>query len=125
MNQIPLRFKVYPLDKESFEMFLQDLNINQDDIDSQIPDYKEMSIEPDLETVRQEIIKQISQHIVFGAVLQNKTGEFASRMIAMKNATDNAKDMIDDLTLSFNKARQAAITQEISEINGAKVAMGN
>jgi F-type H+-transporting ATPase subunit gamma len=53
---------------------------------------------------------------VYQTVLENLASEHAARMIAMKNATDNAGDLIDDLTLIFNKARQASITQEISEI---------
>lgn len=63
------------------------------------------------------------QHIVYGAILQNKAGEFSSRMIAMKNATDNSTSLIKSLTLTFNKARQALITQEVSEIVSAKMSM--
>jgi len=55
--------------------------------------------------------------------LQNKSGEHASRMIAMKNAKDNSIDLKKTLTISYNKQRQAAVTQEISEIVSAKVAM--
>lgn len=63
------------------------------------------------------------QHIVYGAILQNKAGEFSSRMIAMKNATDNSTSLIKSLTLTFNKARQTLITQEVSEIVSAKMSM--
>jgi len=55
--------------------------------------------------------------------LQNKAGEFASRMLAMKNAKDNANEMIKGLVLSFNKARQSLITQEVTEIMSAKMAI--
>ncbi len=54
--------------------------------------------------------------MVYQGVVENIASEQASRMIAMKNASDNAGDLIDDLQLVYNKARQAAITQEISEI---------
>ena len=54
--------------------------------------------------------------IIYQAVLENLASEHAARMLAMKNATDNAGDLIDDLQLIYNKARQAAITQELSEI---------
>jgi F-type H+-transporting ATPase subunit gamma len=54
--------------------------------------------------------------LVYQGVLENLASEHAARMIAMKNATDNAGDLIDELRLDYNKARQAAITQEISEI---------
>jgi F-type H+-transporting ATPase subunit gamma len=53
---------------------------------------------------------------VFGAVVENAACEQGARMMAMKNATDNAGEMIKELKLSYNKARQAAITAEISEI---------
>jgi F-type H+-transporting ATPase subunit gamma len=62
----------------------------------------------------------IINYAVYGAVLHNKTGEFAARMLAMKWAKDNASTIIDDTTLLYNKARQDAITQEVSEIVSAK-----
>ena len=60
---------------------------------------------------------------VYQAVVENSACEQAARMIAMKNATDNAGDIIDNLQLVYNKARQAAITQEISEIVGGAAAV--
>ena len=56
------------------------------------------------------------ESLVYQAVLENLASEHAARMVAMKSASDNASDLIDDLNLVYNKARQAAITQEISEI---------
>jgi F-type H+-transporting ATPase subunit gamma len=53
---------------------------------------------------------------LFQAVLENKASEQSSKMIAMKNATDNAQELIDDLTLEYNKVRQANITREMIEI---------
>ena len=63
--------------------------------------------------------------IVYGAVLHNKTGEFAARMLAMKGAKDNATTIISDLTLVYNKARQDAITKEVLEIVSAKAVLDN
>jgi F-type H+-transporting ATPase subunit gamma len=60
---------------------------------------------------------------VYQAVVENNACEQAARMIAMKNATDNAGDLISSLQLIYNKARQAAITQEISEIVGGAAAV--
>ncbi len=60
---------------------------------------------------------------VYQAVVENKACEMAARMLAMKNATDNAGDLIDELQLLYNKARQAAITQELSEIVGGAAAV--
>ena len=60
---------------------------------------------------------------MFQGILENLASEHAARMIAMKNATDNASELIKDLRLVYNKARQAAITQEISEIVGGAAAV--
>ena len=68
--------------------------------------------------------RQVRNYVINAALIQNKTGEHAARMIAMKNAKDNAIDFVESLTLQFNKARQGAITQEISEIVSAKIAIG-
>ena len=61
---------------------------------------------------------------VYQSVVENGACEQASRMLAMKNATDNAGDLIDDLQLVYNKARQSAITQELSEIVSGAAAIG-
>ena len=60
---------------------------------------------------------------VYQAVVENNACEQAARMIAMKSASDNAGDLIDQLGLAYNKARQAAITQELSEIAGGAAAV--
>jgi F-type H+-transporting ATPase subunit gamma len=72
--------------------------------------------EPDAKDVLDDLLVRYIESLVYQGVVENIACEQASRMIAMKNATDNAGDLIDDLQLVYNKARQAAITQEISEI---------
>jgi F-type H+-transporting ATPase subunit gamma len=72
--------------------------------------------EPDAKEVLDNLLVRYIESLVYQGVVENIACEQASRMIAMKNATDNAGDLIDDLQLVYNKARQAAITQEISEI---------
>lgn len=72
--------------------------------------------EPDSETVLDAVLKRYIAGLVVAAVIENVASEMAARRIAMKNASDNAGDMITDLKRQYNKARQAAITQEISEI---------
>ena len=61
---------------------------------------------------------------VFQILLESKASEHSSRMVAMKNATDNAKQLIKDLTLEYNKLRQANITKELLEITTAQMALG-
>ena len=72
--------------------------------------------EPDAKDVLDDLLVRYIESLVYQGVVENIACEQASRMIAMKNASDNAGDLIDDLQLVYNKARQAAITQEISEM---------
>jgi F-type H+-transporting ATPase subunit gamma len=72
--------------------------------------------EPDSESVIDALLIRYIESLVYQGVVENMACEMAARMISMKSATDNAGDMIDDLQLVYNKARQAAITQELSEI---------
>jgi F-type H+-transporting ATPase subunit gamma len=72
--------------------------------------------EPDPETVLEHVLTRYIESLVYQAVMENVASEHAARMVAMKAASDNATKLIDTLNLSYNKARQAAITQEISEI---------
>ncbi|MFP3125389.1 MULTISPECIES: ATP synthase F1 subunit gamma [Bacillaceae] len=79
--------------------------------------------EPSEEDILKVLLPQYAESLIYGALLDGKASEHAARMTAMKNATDNAKDVIDTLTLSYNRARQAAITQEITEIVGGAAAL--
>jgi F-type H+-transporting ATPase subunit gamma len=84
--------------------------------DEEVPDIWDFIYEPDAEKLLDTVLTRYIEAQVFQAVLENLASEHAARMIAMKNATDNAADLIEELKLVYNKARQAAITQEISEI---------
>jgi F-type H+-transporting ATPase subunit gamma len=79
--------------------------------------------EPDAETVLDHVLTRYIESLVYQAVLENLASEHAARMVAMKSASDNATKAIGSLTLVYNKARQAAITQEISEIVGGAAAV--
>ena len=79
--------------------------------------------EPDAKTVLDEVMTRYVESLVYQAVLENLASEHAARMVAMKSASDNATKMIGSLNLIYNKARQAAITQEISEIVGGAAAV--
>lgn len=79
--------------------------------------------EPDAKTLLDGLLVRYVESQVYQAVVENAASEQAARMIAMKNATDNAGDLIKELQLVYNKARQAAITQEISEIVGGAAAV--
>ena len=79
--------------------------------------------EPDAQSVLDELLVRYVETIVFQAVAENMASEQSAKMVAMKAASDNAKKLIDDLQLSYNKARQAAITQELSEIVAGAAAL--
>lgn len=81
------------------------------------------TIEPDPEAILRELVPDLLNIAVFHALLESKASEHSARMVAMKSATDKAKDMTRSLTRTFNKVRQAAITREISEITSGMEAM--
>jgi F-type H+-transporting ATPase subunit gamma len=79
--------------------------------------------EPDAKDVLDGLMVRYIESLVYQGVTENIACEMAARMIAMKAASDNAGNLIDELQLAYNKARQAAITQEISEIVGGAAAV--
>ena len=93
------------------------------DTDDRLSHHWDYLYEPDSKEVIDELMKRYIESIVYQAVVENTACEMAARMVAMKSATDNAGDIIDNLQLVYNKARQAAITQEISEIVGGAAAV--
>lgn len=119
--QVPTALPVFPLSKDTFDVFVKDLEVTYAlNFMTKAEDFK---IEPSEEEYIAEVKRQVRNYVLLSAVVQNKTGEHAARMIAMKNAKDNATTFVKQLTLYFNKARQGAITQEISEIVSAKIAI--
>ncbi|AIE61550.1 F0F1 ATP synthase subunit gamma [Bacillus methanolicus] len=79
--------------------------------------------DPSAEEILEVLLPQYAESLIYGAILDSKASEHAARMTAMKNATDNAKELINTLTLSYNRARQASITQEITEIVSGAAAL--
>ncbi|MDV2911712.1 F0F1 ATP synthase subunit gamma [Pediococcus acidilactici] len=83
----------------------------------------EYETEPSPEVLLQEILPQYAESLVYGAILDAKTAEHAASSSAMRTASDNASDLIADLELQYNRARQSAITTEITEITGGQAAL--
>ncbi|WP_078593521.1 ATP synthase F1 subunit gamma [Evansella clarkii] len=79
--------------------------------------------EPNPAVILERMLPHYAESLIYGSLLDAKASEFGARMTAMRSATDNASDMIDELTLKYNRARQAAITQEINEIVGGAAAL--
>ena len=85
--------------------------------------YWDYIYEPEAKPVVDQLMTRYIESLVYNAVAENMASEQSSRMVAMKSASDNAKEVIGDLKLVYNKARQAAITKEISEIVGGAAAV--
>lgn len=93
------------------------------DDDEELKHHWDYIYEPNAEELLDGLLTRFIESQVYQAVVENGACEQAARMIAMKNATDNAGDLIDNLQLVYNKARQSAITQELSEIVGGAAAV--
>lgn len=81
--------------------------------------------EPNKHTVLSAIVPMMLHNIIYGAILESYASEHSARMFAMKSATDNAKELQDELKLYYNRARQDAVTQEIAEITSGAMALSN
>lgn len=87
--------------------------------------HQDVTYEPSTEEVLDSVTYRLVGAQLYQALLESRASEYSMRMIAMKNATDNANDLVDDLTLEMNKARQGAITQELAEISGGVEALND
>lgn len=109
----------------------QVLPISEHDLETMVGDLKEIKsekisdylFEPDKEKVLEYVLPKLVETQILQAALESAASEQSARMMAMRNASDAATDMIDELNLNFNKARQAGITQEIAEIAGGAAAL--
>ncbi|MCW8930428.1 MAG: F0F1 ATP synthase subunit gamma [Gammaproteobacteria bacterium] len=118
MTQQPIAAQMLPIGASQAEANSKAKyhEIAEDDSGENMKYHWDYLYEPDAETVIDALLMRYIESLVYQGVVENMACEMAARMIAMKSATDNAGDMIDDLQLVYNKSRQAAITQELSEI---------
>ncbi|MEI6498772.1 MAG: ATP synthase F1 subunit gamma [bacterium] len=116
IKQVPVVQQILPITDEHIDM--KDFWATRES--TKDLDYK---FEPTADQVFDSVLIQIARTQVYGAVLEANASEHSARMVAMKNATDNAKDLIDELQLIYNSVRQDGITREIAEISGAAEAM--
>ena len=105
INSLTSQFRV--------EKMLPITDLDPDEAESYEQEYL---FEPSKAAILDQLLPQYAESLIYGSIVDAKTAEHAAGMTAMKTATDNAKNIIDDLTISFNRARQGAITQEITEI---------
>jgi F-type H+-transporting ATPase subunit gamma len=108
INQIPTTSRLLPVAFDDVEIPLH---------------LQDAVFEPSTNQVLEEVTERFVEVTMMQYMLESAASEHSSRMLAMKNATDNANDIVDDLTLALNTARQAAITQELAEITGGAEAI--
>lgn len=125
LTQTPMIQALLPVSPESIDVFEHLIGPAQrdDTVFEEESTSAAMVFEPDRQTIVDTLIPRMVDTLLYQAVLEASASEHSARMLAMRNATEAAGEMIDDLTLSFNQARQAAITREISEIAAGKAAV--
>jgi len=137
LKQAPRQKQILPIEREPDEILGTIGEVKKLEIRNQKSEIEEESarggsgsaekfeylFEPSPKTILNELLPRLLEMQVYQAMLESNASEHSARMMAMRNASDAAGDMIDELTLSYNQARQAAITKEIAEIAGGKAAL--
>ncbi|MFA5086450.1 MAG: ATP synthase F1 subunit gamma [Candidatus Paceibacterota bacterium] len=115
--QKPSMVQLFPLEKSTVENFLK-----KEDVDS-CEHNSNCILEPSSQVILDEIIPVFVEYLIYQFILSANTSEHSARMMAMRNASDNARDVLETLRLAYNKARQEQITSEVCEISSTKEAM--
>lgn len=127
-EQVPTLRTVLPLNPDEIKLMMEGIKPKSgkwSEIESSVGTPTDYLVEPSSEEVLNTLIPQLVGIIIYHALLESKASEHSARMVAMKNATDKSKEVIKSLTIKYNKARQAAITAEVSEITAGVEAMGS
>lgn len=125
-EQEPTKRQILPLDPAEIHYIMRGIRPKEGKFSD---DFEEgdttitYTVEPSPEEVLESLIPRLVQIMLYHALLESKASEHSARMVAMKNATDKSKEVIKALTIEYNKARQAAITAEVSEITAGVEAM--
>jgi len=118
--------QMLPLQSDELEKMVKDIvpkkGLHSEEVATNQKDHV-YTVEPSVEEVVKVLVMQLVQIMLYHSLLESKASEHSARMVAMKNATDKAKEITKALTIKFNKARQAEITAEVSEITGGIEAM--
>ena len=127
INQSPRIMQLLPLKTDEKDEYLGEVTIfgkkdEQQEKEEEETKY-EYLFEPDPKQVLDFMLPRLVETLIYQAVLESDASEHSARMMAMRNASDAASDMISELTLVFNKARQASITNEIAEISAGRAAL--
>jgi len=117
LRQTPVVKQILPIDKDHID--LPELWQQNDEYTKDV----EFKFEPDADKILDKLLRRMIRIQLYGAVLEGNASEQSARMLAMKNATDNAEELIAELTLTYNSIRQNSITNEIAEISAAAESM--
>lgn len=121
LSQKPAFRQLLPLQKEGIENIVGPEKQQK----SVINDMTEYIFEPNQKRLLDYLLPRLMEVQIYQAMLESTASEHSARMLAMRNATDSASEMIYDLTLSYNQIRQSSITQEIAEISAGRIALEN
>jgi len=122
ISQIPRIMPLLPLEPITG---LGEVGEEEKSDEAKLPVNYEYKFEPNIREVLDKMLPRLVETQIYQAILESAASEHSARMVAMKNASDSATEMIDDLTFTFNQARQAGITKEILEISSGKIALEN
>ena len=128
LSQIPTRFPIIPIGAETLAVAkalgeAKHAELREKRTDGNPNSAVSYNFEPDAGELLGKLLPYYVHLLVYEKILESRASEHSARMVAMKSATDNAKQLVKDLTLEYNKARQAAITNEILEISSAAAMM--
>ena len=123
LSQKPTLFTLLPLSQDGAEGLGEVGGKENGKLETENGNGLEYKFEPSPEAVLDAMLPRITETMVWQALLEAAASEHSARMMAMRSASDAASEMIDDLTLTFNQARQAGITQEIAEISSGAAAL--
>jgi F-type H+-transporting ATPase subunit gamma len=121
--QKPVARTILPFSTETFAEMLEELGSKFSKVAKPAEKDLEYKLEPSTEFIIDEIVPQLMEMQIFQAILEATASEHSARMVAMQNATQAATDLLDGLILTYNRARQAVITQEIAEIASVSIAL--
>ena len=122
VQQSPKFRQLLPISKVDLEKQLADMDMLAEAVGLEKTPM-EYKVEPDARTILENILPRLVEMQIYHAVLESNASKESARMVAMRNATDAADDMVTNLTLIFNQIRQAGITQEIAEISAGRAAL--
>ncbi len=125
VNQKPSVRRLLPLSRFALEEMVLEIETHRTpDAQAEAAAFTEYKFEPSPDRVLEMLLPRLTEMQVYQAILEAAASEHSARMFAMRNASDNASEFIDDLTLAYNQIRQASITAELAEISAGRAALG-